>query len=71
VKGSKVMACRQIEVLKLAGRGYSRKEVADKLGYCVATIKRDRAAMVKKLGARNVCHAVALGFKSGIVEGVD
>lgn len=68
MKGIKVMASRRIEVLKLTSRGYSRKEIADKLCYEEATIKRDRTAMVEKLGARNICHAIVLGLKCGIIE---
>ena len=63
----KVMAQRQIDVLKLTSQGYSRKEIAGILCYEEATIKRDRMAMVKKLGARNICHAVTLGLKCGII----
>jgi len=66
--GSKSIAHRRIEVLKLTSQGYLRKEIADKLCYEEATIKRDRSAMVKQLGARNICHAIALGFKCGIIE---
>jgi len=62
------MGERRVEVLRLTSQGYSRKEIADKLCYEEATIKRDRMAMVKELGARNICHAVALGFKCGIIE---
>jgi len=68
MKTVKVMAHRQIEVLKLTSQGYSRREIADKLCYEEATIKRDRTAMVKKLGARNIYHAITLGVKFGIIE---
>jgi len=68
MKTYELMAHRQLEVLKLTSQGYSRREIADKLCYEEATIKRDRTAMVKKLGARNICHAIALGFKCGIIE---
>ena len=68
MKSSKAIAHRRIEVLKLSSRGYTRREIADKLCYEEATIKRDRTAMVEKLGARNICHAVALGLKCGIIE---
>lgn len=67
MKCPKVITSRRIEVLELTSQGFSRKEVAEKLHYGEATIKRDRMAMVKELGARNICHAVALGFKSGIL----
>ena len=69
MRGNKVIAHRRIEVLKLTSQGYSRKDIADKLCYEEATIKRDRTAMVKKLGARNICHAITLGFKRGILGG--
>lgn len=68
VKVSKIMADRRVEVLRLTGQGYSRKEIADRLGYEEATIKRDRMAMVKELGARNICHAIALGIECGIIK---
>jgi len=68
-KVSKIIASRKTEVFKLTSQGCSRKEIANKLCYEEATIKRDRMAIVKKLGARNMCHAVALGFKTGILGG--
>jgi len=68
MKDSKVMAHRRVEVLKLTSQGYLRKEIADKLCYEEATIKRDRTAMVKQLGARNICYAIALGLKCGIIQ---
>lgn len=65
---SQVRTYRRIEVLKLTSQGYSRREIADKLCYEEATIKRDRTAMVKQLGARNICHAITLGLRCGIIE---
>ncbi len=69
MRTSKVMAYRQVEVLKLTSQGLSRREIAEQLCYEEATIKRDRSAMVKKLGAKNICHAITLGIKKGILGG--
>ena len=68
MKSREVIAKRRIEVLKLTSRGYLRKEIADQLCYEEATIKRDRTAMVEQLGAKNICHAIVLGIKCGIIE---
>ena len=59
---------RQLEALKLTSEGLSRKELADRLCYCEATIKRERRAIVRTLGARNMPHAIALAFRCGILK---
>lgn len=46
----------------------STLEIAFESGRSLDTIKRQRSAAIRKLGASNMPHAIALGFREGILE---
>lgn len=58
---------REREVLDLAARGLSSKEVAEKLFISERTVQTHLASIYDKLGARNKTEAMLLALKYGIV----
>ena len=52
-------------VLALAAEGYSTQESADMRGVSYETIKNQRADALRRLGARNTTHAVAICLRNG------
>jgi DNA-binding NarL/FixJ family response regulator len=53
---------RQLEVLEAAARGETAHETARRLWVSVFTIQAHRKRLLYALGARNMTHAVALGY---------
>lgn len=62
---------RQLEVLKLTARGYSLKEAAKELSLGPDTIKQHRGAVLLKLQAHSMPHAVAIAMNEGILTRAD
>ncbi len=58
---------REREVLLLAGRGLSSKEVASQLIISERTVQTHLASIYDKLGARNKAEALLLALKYGVV----
>lgn len=59
---------REREVLQLVGEGYSNQEIADKLGLSIKTVQTHRAAVMAKLGLRDVTHLVRYAVRRGLVD---
>lgn len=59
---------RQLDVLHLLARGHSSKEAARYLAVSHRTIEHQIDAIKKKLGARNVTHAVAIAVAQSVIE---
>jgi DNA-binding CsgD family transcriptional regulator len=57
----------ELEVLLDAAEGLTMTETAARRGRRTQTIKTQRASMLRKLHARNVPHAVALGMRTGLI----
>ncbi len=53
---------RQMQIVELAGRGASNKEIAQALGITPNTVKNHFAQIFEKLGASNRAQAVSLAF---------
>jgi len=53
----------ELEVLRAAAEGLSAQETAERLVKSHHTIATQRRAIEAKLGARNLPHAIALGFR--------
>ncbi|WP_405883143.1 LuxR C-terminal-related transcriptional regulator [Streptomyces sp. NBC_01136] len=62
-----VPGSREIEVLRLLAEGLDTAEIATELHYSERTIKHIVQTMCKRLGLRNRAHAVAYGFRSGLL----
>jgi DNA-binding CsgD family transcriptional regulator len=58
---------REREVLALASRGLSNADVSRALDLSIETVKSHMRRVLRKLGARNRCHAVALGYETGVL----
>lgn len=58
---------RELEILHQFTYGGTQDEVAGRLGTSVDTIKKHTAAILRKLDARNQAHAVATGYRAGIL----
>lgn len=51
---------RQLDVLNLAAKGYSTKAIGESLGLSAKTVENYRSAIMRRLDARNLAHAVTL-----------
>ena len=63
-----VMTQREREIARLIADGYSSKEAAEILNISVKTAETHRAAIMKKLGARNVADIVKYCIRNQMVE---
>ena len=56
----KVLTDCEIEICHLAANGYSVKQIAFKLSRTESTITTERSNILRKLGANNFVHAIAI-----------
>lgn len=68
VLGPLGLRAEEIDVLQAAADGLSVAEAAKKLSYCRASICDQRARAFKKLGVNSIAHAIAEGFRHGIIN---
>jgi DNA-binding NarL/FixJ family response regulator len=59
---------RETEVLALAGRGLSNKQIATSLGLAENTVKNQMKSVIEKLQANDRTEAVTLALRRGILE---
>lgn len=59
---------RQQEVLQLMAEGRTEAQIARTLGFALTTAKTHKAALFRLLGARSAAHAVAIGFRQGLLS---
>jgi DNA-binding NarL/FixJ family response regulator len=58
---------RELEVLRLVGRGLSNGEIADSLTLSEATVKTHVARIFAKLGMRDRAQAVIVAYETGLI----
>lgn len=59
---------RQTEILECAARGLTSSETGKELFVATQTVKFHRTAIIKKLCAKNITQAVAVGYERGILK---
>jgi DNA-binding NarL/FixJ family response regulator len=65
---SAALTAREVEVLSLAAKGFSNKEIADRLGTATGTVKMHVQNILSKLRASDRTHAVTLAVQRGILR---
>ena len=59
---------REVEVLQLISEGLVNREIGQRLFISEETVKRYVRNLLEKLPARSRAHAVAVGFRRGIID---
>jgi DNA-binding CsgD family transcriptional regulator len=70
-RGSMNITLREKQVLIGAAHGLTCKQIAFRLGISMDTVKTHLSRVYTSMDARNAAHAVALGFKHGLIEPSD
>lgn len=68
VEGLDELSERELEVLRLIGRGFSNTEIAEALVISLATVKTHVRHVLAKLDLRDRVQAVVLAYESGLVS---
>ncbi len=66
-KSMPLLTAREAEVLSLLGNGHSSRQMADRLFVSENTIEFHRKQILRRLGARNIAHAVAIAMQRGLM----
>ncbi len=62
------LTSREREILQLVAEGYTNQEIADLLHLSIKTVQSHRAAVMEKLGLRDVTHLVRYAVRRGLVD---
>jgi DNA-binding NarL/FixJ family response regulator len=62
------LTSREREILQLVGEGNTNQEIAARLRLSIKTVQSHRAAVMMKLGLRDVTHLVRYAVRRGIVD---
>jgi DNA-binding NarL/FixJ family response regulator len=65
--GDNMPTAREIEVLQLVSEGLANREIGDRLFLSEETVKSHIRHLLAKLQARSRAHAVAVGFRRGLL----
>jgi len=63
-----MLSGRELEVLRIAARGYANKQIAAELGITEDTVKAHMKSILSKLDAEDRTHAVVTAVKRGIID---
>jgi DNA-binding NarL/FixJ family response regulator len=66
-KGLSDLSARELEILRLIGRGMSNAEIAEELVISLATVKTHVRHVLQKLRLRDRVQAVVVAYESGLV----
>ena len=61
------LSARSLQVLELVADGASNADIARRLFVAPDTVKKHVRKLCRAMGARNRAHAVAIGFRSGLL----
>ena len=59
---------REVAILECLASGHNDTQIADTMAISASTVRFHLGNVFEKLGARNRCHAVAIGFQSGLLQ---
>lgn len=59
---------RQTEVLQLISEGHTHKQISYELNLNLITVKRNMSDIFARIGAKNGCHAVSIGYQHGLIK---
>lgn len=59
---------RERAILECLASGFDDPQIAEALSISVSTVRFHLGNVFEKLGARNRCHAVAIGFQTGLLR---
>jgi DNA-binding NarL/FixJ family response regulator len=62
------LTSREREVLHLVAEGATNQEIADQLHLSIKTVQSHRAAVMEKLGLRDLTHLVRYAVRRGLVD---
>lgn len=62
------LTSREREVLQLVAEGSSNQEIADQLQLSIKTVQSHRAAVMQKLGLKDITHLVRYAVRHGLVN---
>ena len=62
------LSAREVEILRLIGKGHSRVQIADELSRSPKTIDRHQDRMLKKLGVSSRADLIRLAIREGFAE---
>jgi DNA-binding CsgD family transcriptional regulator len=62
-----MFSTRELEVLSMAARGLSTKEIADKLFISDRTVEKHRANMMAKISAANIVEVIIYAVKNDLI----
>jgi DNA-binding CsgD family transcriptional regulator len=62
------LTAKELTVLRLAAEGATSAETAKRLRRACETVKSQRRAIIAKLCARNISHAVSIGYQRGFLN---
>jgi NarL family two-component system response regulator LiaR len=65
------LTIRELEVLKLAARGISNKEISQQLTLKLSTVKGYMVEIFSKMGVSSRTEAVIMGLRTGMITSVD
>ena len=63
----KTLSPRELEVFRFVAKGFMNKEIAEKRGTSLQTIKVHRGRVMKKMRAKNITELVSFAKKTGII----
>lgn len=68
IRGRPTLTRRQRQILQLYAEGQSTARIAKRLGLSTETVRTHTKASLQRLAARDRAHAIAIAFRSALIE---